>query len=184
MASDELGSLSQKARTGSLRSARIAMFVVGVLTLGANLFFALSAEKMVDMELNREIAELRKSGMEIDQEKLKPLRESAIRATELSSFVFVGVGAVFLLLGIFIYRAPVPCTVTALVLFLGGWIVTVGMAAADADGKDVAKAIGSGLIIKIIIIVCLGKAVQAAIAYQKESRTRRDNFDDAALENG
>ena len=164
MANDELGSLSQKVRKDSLRSARITMFVVGVLTIGANLFFALSAEQMVD----KEIADMRKTGVVFDEAELKSLRESAIRTTQLSSFVFVGLGAIFIALGCFVYKAPVACTVAALVLYLGGWMATVAISVAGEDGANVVKAIMSGIVIKIIIIVCLAKAIQAAIAYQKE----------------
>ena len=114
----------------SLRSARITMFAVGVLTIGANLFFGLYAAQMVD----KEIEGMRKTGVVINEAELKPLRETAIRATQLSSFVFVGLGAIFIALGCFVYKAPVACTVTALVLYLGGWMATVAISVAGEDG--------------------------------------------------
>ncbi len=177
MASDELGSLSQKVRKDSLRSARITMFAVGVLTIGANLFFGLYAAQMVD----KEIEGMRKTGVVIDEAELKPLRETAIRATQLSSFVFVGLGAIFIALGCFVYKAPVACTVTALVLYLGGWMATVAISVAGEDGADVAKALMSGVIVKIFIILCLVRAIQAAVAYQKESKLLANENRDLAL---
>ena len=177
MASDELGSLSQKVRKDSLRSARITMFVVGVLTIGANLIFGLFAEQMID----REIAGIRKTGGVFDEAELKLLRETAIRATQLSSFVFVGLGAIFIALGCFVYKAPVACTVTALVLYLGGWMATIAISLSNEDGTDFVKAVMSGILIKFIIIICLAKAIQAAIAYQKESKLLANDNRDLVL---
>lgn len=98
MPEDELGSLSQKARQTSLRSARIIMIVVGVLTIGANLVLALMAEQMVDREINA----MRAKGMAFDEQALKSLRESAIRTNQLVGFLFVGVGLVFFALAAFV----------------------------------------------------------------------------------
>jgi FtsH-binding integral membrane protein len=174
MASDELGSLSQKVRTDSLRSARIIMIIVGLLMSGANLFFALSAEAMVDKEIN----DLRKSGMVFDEAKLKPFRDSAIRTTQLAAFVFVGVGAIFFVLAAMIYKAPVPCTVTALVLYVGGWVASVAIAISNTDdAKEVGQAVASGWLVRILIIIALVKAVQAAIAYQKERQNEAADRD-------
>ena len=56
---------------------------------------------------------------------------------------------------------PVPCTITGLVLYLG---------ANAAFGLMDPTSLARGLIVKIVIIVALFKAVQAAIAYQKEEQ--------------
>ncbi len=180
---DELGSLSQKARKTSLRSARIAMFFVGVITLAVNLFFALTAEKMVNAQLDKEVADLQRSGMVFDQAKLNQIRETAIQSTQFSGYIFAGMGVIFIALGLAIYKAPVPCTVTALVLFIGGWIATVAIVAADGEAEEVGKAIGRGIFIKIIIIVVLVKAIQSAKAYQREQESlKQEPEDDRQLE--
>ena len=145
---------------------RAFMVVLKHSPIVANLFFGLGAEAQVD----REIQELRKPGLVFDEVKLKQLRDTAIRTTQLSSFVFVAIGVVFIVLGLAIYKAPVPCTVTALVLYLGGWLITVVLSMGGDDAGDVAKALMSGIIIKIIIVVSLAKSIQSAIAYQKESK--------------
>ena len=55
---------------------------------------------------------------------------------------------------------PVPITVTAFVLYVGSAVV---MALLDPEQ------IGRGLIMKVIIVFALVKAIQAAVAYQRES---------------
>ena len=64
------------------------------------------------------------------------------------------------MLGVYVKKFPVPATITGLVLYLGANAVFGLM-----DPTTLAR----GLIIKIFIIIGLFKAVQAAIAYQRES---------------
>lgn len=72
-----------------------------------------------------------------------------------------------------------PCTVTALVLFIGGWLASVAIAVADGDAQDAGKVLMQGIIVKIFIIIGLVKATQAATAYQKERAAQaRDEFED------
>ena len=78
-------------------------------------------------------------------------------------------------------RVPVACTVTALVLYLGGWMATIAISLSNEDGTDFVKAVMSGILIKFIIIICLAKAIQAAIAYQKESKLLANDNRDLVL---
>ncbi|QEL15147.1 hypothetical protein [Limnoglobus roseus] len=184
MPTDELGSLSQKARTKSLRTARIIMLLLGILVFAVNLTTGLMAKTFVDVEIDREVRDLQSKGMVIDQEKLQPLRESAIRAAELASFLAAGVGMILILLGFLIYRAPVACTVTGFVLYLGYWFAAIAIAVSSNDrAEDVGKAFGqaicSGLLVRVIIIFCFVKAIRAAVAYQNEAKARlRDDSND------
>jgi uncharacterized membrane protein YphA (DoxX/SURF4 family) len=158
--SDGLGSLAQSSRKQNLKTARTTMFVVGALTIAANLFLALGAEKMVDLAFEKEIQKVRNQGMEVDPAAIGELKAQAVKSTRLAGFGFAAVGGVFILLGLFVYKAPVACTVLALVLYIAGWAIS-----AVADPAQIV----AGLLIKIIIIAALGKAVQAAIAYQREA---------------
>ena len=56
-------------------------------------------------------------------------------------------------------KYPVPITVTSLILYIGAAIV-FGV----IDPSTLAR----GIIVKIIIVVCLAKSIQAAVAYQRE----------------
>jgi hypothetical protein len=72
---------------------------------------------------------------------------------------FLVVGIVFIICGVLVYRFPVACTVSSLVLY-----ILAALATAALDPSTLAQ----GIVIKVIIIVALFKAVQAAFAYQKE----------------
>lgn len=155
----KLGSLAQSARTNQLRSARIAMFIVGGLTILANLFVVFSATSLVESQFAAEVNELQRQGFEMDMAKLDELKAAAVRSTQLVGVGFVGVGIIFFILGSYIYKYPVPCTVLALVLYLSGAAIS-----AMIDPATVAR----GLLIKIIIIVVLAKAIQSALAYRRQ----------------
>jgi hypothetical protein len=76
--------------------------------------------------------------------------------------VFVVLGAVFIVCGLLVKQFPVASTLTALVLYI---VSALAMAALDPT------MLARGIIIKIIIVVALVKAVQAAFAYQREMQT-------------
>lgn len=160
-AGDGLGSLAQSARKGHLKTARGIMFFVGVLTLLINGGLLLGAESMVESEINQEVRKLQAQGMEFDPAELAKLKESAVRETQLVSGAAAGIGVIFCVLGALVYKIPVPATVLALVLYVGAAAV-FGM----LDPSTLAK----GLIVKIIIVVALVKAVNSAIAYEREQR--------------
>jgi len=173
--SDELGSLAQTARHKSLKQARVILIVVGVLTLLVNFFLFANAEREV-----REVIEAEKKqagpGAVFDPAELKKQEESLVRVVRLIYGGMMFLGVVFVGLGVAVYKAPVPCTVTGLVLYLAG-----NAAFAALDPMNLLR----GFIIKIIIIVLMVKAVQAAAAYQREvraareERRRRDEFDES-----
>ena len=148
---DGLGSLAQSARQTSLRQARIILIIVGILTLGVNLFML--------SNIDNEIAQVKREnpGAIID--------ESLIRTVRLIYGATAALGGIFILLGIFVYAAPVACTVTGLVLYLGGIAVFAAL-----EPQSLVR----GLIIKILIIVGLVKSVQAAAAYQREVKAERE----------
>jgi hypothetical protein len=99
--------------------------------------------------------------MIIDHAKVAELRESAIRSVKLASYIAAALGAIFIIFGMFVYQFPVPITLASLVLYLGSTAVF-----GYIDPMTLAK----GWIIKILIIAGLFKAVQAAVASERESR--------------
>ena len=159
--SDGLGSLSQAARSKQLSSAKAILIFIGVVTILGNFVFLLLSQSAVDREIDAEVNELRGQGMEFDEEKLQEYRGQVVRATRIINGLGMAIGVGFLLLGANVKKYPVPITITGLVLYLGCWAV-FGL----LDPSSLLK----GWIIKLFIIAGLIKAVQAALAYEKEAK--------------
>jgi hypothetical protein len=149
-----LGNLAQSARGKELKSARTIMFFVGVLSVAVNMFVFSSAEETVQTE----IAKLG-PGFEADPEKIAELKNQAVGSTRLITGGGMVMGMIFVACGVLVKRYPVPATITALALYLSSMAIF---------GLLNPASLASGLIVKIFIVVGLFKAVQAAIAYQKD----------------
>jgi len=148
----ELGSLAQSARGNQLKSARWILIFVGVLTTAINGFMFVSN----DARLEKEAAELRSQGYEIDEAELANLSST----TKVTSVSFAALGILFILLGILVYQFPVPCTVAGLVLYI---------AAAGLSALIDPMTLAQGLIVKILIVAGLFKSVKSAFAYTNEA---------------
>lgn len=153
-----LGNLAQSARGKELKSARVIMFVIGILSVAVNLFFFVSAESDVQSEIDKQIAKLG-PGFVPDPVKIAALKQQAVGTTHLINGGATILGMVFIACGVLVQKHPVPATITALALYLAGNAIF---------GLVNPSSLGSGLIVKIFIVLGLFKAVQAAIAYQKE----------------
>jgi hypothetical protein len=158
---DNLGSLAQSARTKQLKSARGILLFVGILTIVANLAFVIFAEQIVNSQIDKEVKDIRAQHMMIDEVKLAAIRDQAVRTTRLIDAIGVVLGVVFLTCAIFVYKYPVATTVTSLVLYLG---------AAAVYGVLDPTTLARGWWIKILIVIGLFKAVQAALAYENERK--------------
>ena len=148
-----LSSLAQSARMKQLKSARMIWIFVGVVTVALNGFLYVQAEEMV----NNEIRNLQMQGYVIEGD-VNQKRDQAVKMTRLIHGGTVGLGVVFILLGVAVRSFPVPATVLGLVLYLGGIAVFAAINPAS---------LLQGIIIKIFFIVCLFKAVHSAIGYQR-----------------
>jgi uncharacterized membrane protein len=160
---EELGSLAQSARRSSLKQARIILIIIGVLTLALNLVLFFNAEKEVRQALEQE-KQKAGPGVVFDPIQLKEAEEQILNVVKLVYGGTAALGVVFIVLGIAVYAAPVPCTVTGLVLYVAGIAVFAVINPAN---------LLSGLVVKIIIIIGLVKAVQAAAAYERERKAER-----------
>jgi hypothetical protein len=170
--SDGLGSLSQSARRTSLKSAQMILIIVGLLGTAIQGFMFSQAEKEVDSVYN---AELRKIGgiQNLDPDvraEVENERAADVRRVKLLYGGFVLAFVTMIILGICVYMAPVICTVLGLIMYLAAWFVPVVLLFLADEPKDAGKALVGGIIIKILIIIGMVKAIQAAIAYQAESR--------------
>jgi predicted RND superfamily exporter protein len=175
---EELGSLTQGARRTSLKQARTILIVIGVITVLMNFVFLLGVEKEAKDVIT---AEKQKAGpgMQFDEAKLKEAEETIVRIARLIYAGTIALGVVFIILGVAVYKAPVACTVTGLVLYVAGIAI---FAAIEP------MSLVQGILFKIIFTIGLVKAVQAALAYEREvkaereSRSRRDEFESGGRE--
>jgi len=158
----KLGSLSQSARLKSLNSAKGILIVIGVLTVIFNGIQIPLARDQIHEAINREVQKLQGQGMIVDQSKVKEAEDTAMRIALLILGGFIALGVLFIVLGLAIKSYPVPITVTSLVLYLAG--------AAFSFYLD-PEFVGFAAIIKIFIVIALVKAIQSAIAYERERRT-------------
>jgi hypothetical protein len=153
-----LGNLAQAARGKELKSARSIMLFVGVVSILANGYFFAAAASNVRSEIDKEVSKLGPNFV-VDPVKLAQVTSQAVRTTRLIAFGGMLLGGVFVACGLLVEKHPVPMTVTALTLYLGGNAVF---------GMLNPASLGAGWFMKIFIVIALFKAVQAAFAYQKE----------------
>lgn len=157
--SSSMGSLAQSARLKELNSARWALIIVGVLVIGVNIFEMVNLRSLVREAFQKEIRNLG-PGAIVDQAQLRRLEDSAVRIGTIIGAGAIVLGVVFLILGLLVRRFPVPITITGLVLFL---IYQGALIVLDINN------LYRGIILKVIVLVVLVKAIQAAFAYQKDA---------------
>jgi predicted RND superfamily exporter protein len=177
--SDDLGSLAQSARKSNLSSARGILIAIGILNgLGA-VFFYFNADREAAQVIEQE---KKQAGpfVQFDPVKVKEAQDELARVARLIYLGVIATGVVFVGLGVAVKKAPVPCTVAGLVMFLG-----LNALAALADPVNLVR----GFILKIIFFVGLIKAVQAAVAYERDRkaeaaarREREEAEEDAAAD--
>jgi hypothetical protein len=153
------GSLAQSARLKQLNVARGIMFIVGVLTIVVNVGQFAMVDSMVDSQIDKEVAKLTQQGRIVDPLKLTAVKESAKRATQLAAIGLICIGVVYVVFGFVIKKFPVPVTIAGLVIYIGTAVVFAVLSPETA---------AQGVIVKIIVVVALIKAVQAAMAYQRQ----------------
>jgi len=145
-----LGSLTQAARSKQLKTARGLLIFVGVWLLLSLGFEWLT----LDMQLHQLAKE-----HGVPEGRVPELREALMPAMYVISAIYVGLAVLYFIFAGVVRSHPVPITITALVIF-----VALLLIAAALDPASIAK----GWLVKIIVIVGLAKAIQAALAYQRE----------------
>jgi len=151
-------SLAQSARRKQLNVARGIMFAVGILTIVINLAQFANVDTEIDKQLDQEAAKIIQQGRMIDQVKFAEIKQAAKRVGHLIMYGVIGLGALYIVFGLLIWRFPVPITIIALTIYVGSAVVFAILAP---------ETLLAGLVFKVIVIIALVKAVQAAIAYQK-----------------
>lgn len=139
---DELGSLAQSTREADLGQTKGVLLTIGILTLLVNGFMFSNARN--------EVAGVGLGPADFDR---------VLTLVRIIYGVGLSLGVYFVFAGFFVKKYPVPLTILSLILYVGA---TAGFGMLDPSS------IMQGFIIKIVIIVALGKSVQTAWAYQKE----------------
>jgi hypothetical protein len=163
-----LGSLAQSARTKHIKHARIILMFIGFLTIFANLVVVVQIRDLVHRQVQAEVQKTRGEGMEVDEEKVKELEEATIRAAEIGCYLALGVGILFVILGLFTRTHPVSTTVLGLVIYSS--LAALELISGFAAGGGVAVVVSLGMIIKFIVIAVLAKAVRSAISSERERK--------------
>jgi hypothetical protein len=164
-------SLAQAARGKHLSTARNVLIAIGVLTILFNAFFLFQVPNQVRMELNQELARQRIVVNAADRQQAEQLMLMVSYAIHGGTILL---GVVFIVCGLLVKRFPVVVTILSLVLYL---------ASVAVFGVVNPATIPMGLVFKIIVVICLIKAIQSAFAYQREQalEARRlelaDDFD-------
>jgi hypothetical protein len=156
-----LGSLGQSVRLKELKTARVIYIVIGLLTIGANIFTYSEMPAMVDAQITKELVPLQGQGMTIDPVAVAELRASAIRASQLAAIGFIAIGAIYLVFAAIVEKYPVPITISGLVIYIAS---TAIMAIFEP------MSLVQGIIIKVLFVVGLLKAVQAALSYERSRK--------------
>ena len=151
-----LGSLVQSARGKELNRAKWILIVVGLLYVLINGLQFVGAEGGVDEEIQKQLKDAG-PGAVMDPN----FRDTAIANRKLLSGAASAVGLLLLIFGLIVKRFPVPVTTMSLVLFIGLNAVL---------GYLAPTTLVAGLVLKVIFLFGLVKALQAALAAQKDAR--------------
>jgi hypothetical protein len=145
-----MGSLAQSARGTQLNQVRWTLIIIGIITIGFNVFMLATNRSNVENILQQK-------GIH----QVPPDIERLLELDRLTAIAFVLLGGIFIVLGLAVKAQPVLCTTLGLVLYIAGNLIS---AAIDP------MTIMQGFIVKIIIVVALFRAIGAARAYENEQR--------------
>lgn len=148
----ELDNLADSIRDRILKQSRIALAVIGVFTLG-----------YLAYQFNEFNTELDQFGPAI-REALAP----EIAEAHLIMYSSLAVGLLFLGLAAFVYRYPLFCTLSGLVIFVASILIN---AAFDPS------TLYQGIIMRVAIVAVLINGVKTARIYTKELKAEKAKHD-------
>lgn len=157
--SGEYDSITQKLYRDQLRTVRVTLFVIGAIAVVANWSRFANVPTEVSAIIQGEIREL---GPEVvmEQEELDAWKEAAIHQGRLIFGTSACLGLAFILLAIFINRAPLLVTVAGLFSFLA--LHTV-FALLEPD------TLGHSVVFKVAAVILLARGAYVAIAHQSQN---------------
>jgi hypothetical protein len=172
----KLGSLAQKARSKKLRQARIIFFLVGAVTIVVNLIDIGLIRSNFQQAVQKEIQKQGGPGIvQLDRAALQKEEDNAFALGCAIDGAFIFAGVIFLVLGALVYRFPVPVTILGLVLYLSTFAAGLAIVALfNGEPEEIARYLGRGWLVRILIIVGLASSIKSALAYEKERRAETD----------
>ena len=153
-----LGKLAQSARGGELKKAAIILFVIAGLSMLQGFMEYSTVEAQVDAVIAKELQG--NPGAVVDP----AVRLQIINIAKMVASAFFVLGGIYIVLGLMIRKFPVPISILSLTLYLGVMAILALLNPLT---------LVQGWIIKIIAIVGLSKAIQAAFAYKREMAMER-----------
>lgn len=160
-----LGSLAQSARSKKLNQARWILIVLGILGIGLVIVALAIMRSRIREELRKEEQRLVQQGFRVDPVQKQEAEDKAVKISIFIGIGYIAVYAAFIIFGIFIKKIPVPATIISLILYIGINGVTAAISL---------QSLVQGVLFKILIVLALIQAIQAAIAYQKEVNAERE----------
>jgi hypothetical protein len=161
--SSGLGSLAQSARGKRMKTAQRILIGVGILCLlNFGCLFAL-ADNEAEQVLQAEVRKLGPNFV-VQPVKFEEVKVTIARTARLIYAGSMALGVVFIVLGALVPRYPLGTTVIGLVLFIGVKAVYAVFNPAN---------LLAGWLVNVIVLVGLVKAIQSAIAYQREEQAAR-----------
>jgi hypothetical protein len=108
------------ARAQALKLARYVLLGVGVFSIIVNAVSYASIESRVDAQIKRSIDNMFPHAREwIDKEKLAKARDSTVRGARQLAIAGIGVGTLFIVLGMLVTVFPATITSVSLALYVG-----------------------------------------------------------------
>jgi hypothetical protein len=158
---DDLGSLAQAARTKQLKTARNILYIIGILAFVANGGAFFFADTVAGWRIDSELEAIHARHQVADPAAVKEARAQLVGQLQLAAGIGAIIGLVFVGCAVAVFTYPIAATVTSLIVYLGRLA---------AEGVMAPETIAQGWWLKILIVVGLFKAVQAALAYESERK--------------
>jgi len=154
----KLGSLAQAARAKHLKTLRIVLVLVGLLYVGFSIFMLATLKEQVNRIIQAEVAK-GGAGFRPDPVAVREAEEYLIRINTLMQAGQLALGVLYLVFAFLVGAYPLPIAIISLVLFVAANAIFIVIEPSN---------IYRGLILKAIVLIAMVKALQAALAYQKE----------------
>ena len=156
-----LGNLADSVRKKSLRNARGALILAGVLQLLQAGLESVSAESQAEKALREQVRQMYGGNAQIDSVKFNEAKAAIVRFVYMFSAGLVVVGVVFFGLAAIVLKYPAGATIAGMTIYLGSM---AGMAVLNP------LTLISGLIWKIVVIASLYSGIKAGVALQKKQK--------------
>lgn len=141
--------LVDSLRFRKLRVARWTLIIIGLLLVCVSVGLFIFAEHVVERELQKQHIHVQphEKGQMVLLERVFLAAQAAV-------------GLLLIILGLFIYQAPMFCSIAALCVYAIHWGVCIVL-----DPTSLFR----GLLIRVLVIAALANAIQAAVRYKRSS---------------